>query len=641
MTRPSQRVLGGPMFLSVVAMVTSFSLIDALAAQVSTVAPAAPQVSVQVTSGSDPGAIDRAAFLEAARQVLGRDVKVEDVRLGDLLDRLQAASSDQAANLPARWVLVALARSMTGYRGPIEEMRLGEFLNRLRPLEVRTAEGQRVVDGSGLVDLARGWLGPVGRVDHAADPLRSERSALQLSQAAAATIVAQVRRDGFGQGDRDAVYEEARRRLLESEHGDAARLLDGLRWIEEEVAAAAPQPTTRAEEIAVLQSARVNAFGPQMAGLLFSRDAAMERFELDRLRIEADPKLTDLWRAVLLRARREALRVEMAAEGTLVGFVDSVSAAAPADGTAIPSDAPVSSAATPVPLATTSCDTDPNAVPFEPTVTPALLNTFLKNNPNVAVSKPFDINFGGVCVDHHLHMLMSAAAATQNSSFLVTPSPGALQVLLNLGALSGTLAVQTYDSTGCATLCPQFLCDTEESLLRTVVEGADGTVSASSVQITQTADICVLGDCTAVHPLDSTFASMNGFRMELFGSCNHCVDPCPFFSCEICVNPCSGLDSAITGFTNWLVDISGLLAKAMVNPDGSGTLIDIFSSGIVSDGCLPISEVTECRRAGAQAPTLAGLARPPKGRGASTVLYFVPLLVAVGAIVGLRRRRKA
>jgi lipase chaperone LimK len=76
----------------------------------------------------------------------------------------------------------------------------------------------------------------------------------------------------------------------------------------------------RSERIAYRWEARRRAFGPDAAALLFSREEAMERCQIDSLAIEADPGLTDEERTGRIRDRRAALKVELAAQGTYVGF---------------------------------------------------------------------------------------------------------------------------------------------------------------------------------------------------------------------------------------------------------------------------------------------------------------------------------
>jgi len=632
-------------FLGIVTLATAALLVGSAAAQPqgdrrerpvhATAVEPADAGSIQVIPGDGPGAIDREAILEAARELLGSDVAVEDIRLGEILDRLESAALAQGARLPHRRVLAALARSVSASRGPIEEMRLGDFLDRLRPVQVRVQDGRRAVDGVGLVDLARALLGSVDRVDHAADPRSGERHALQLQYAAAAVTVAQLRREGFAKDDVDAIYEEARRRLHESGRADAAGLLDGMRWIEHEMAATDPKPITRAGEIALLQEARRHAFGPEMAGLLFSREEAMERYEVDRMDLEADPTLSTEDRPARLRARREELRVELAAEGTYVSFVDRESGAtAPAEPPDAPEASAVTSQAAPSILAATQCDTDPAAVPFQATVDPSLLNDYLTSLPNVPVGKTYPVGFGGICVDHRLDIVLAGSAATQQSAFLVTPSLGALQVQLYLGVLNGSLAVQNYRTINCGGFgCFDWVCAAEEAAVRAMIGSFNGSVSASSVQVTQLADTCVLGDCTAVHPLDSTTATVAGFNLNVLGSCEVCF-------LDWCLDPCSFINHAIRDLIDWLVDIGDLIAGFFVADDGTGVLINIFANDIVKDGCLPVSEVIQCRRAGAPAPAVAGFVRAPRGGGLNALLYAVPLFLAIGAIVRLRRRRK-
>jgi hypothetical protein len=58
----------------------------------------------------------------------------------------------------------------------------------------------------------------------------------------------------------------------------------------------------------------------------------MERYEVDRLGLEDDTSLSDAERAQRLEARREALRVELAAQGTFVSFPDQAAPARERDG---------------------------------------------------------------------------------------------------------------------------------------------------------------------------------------------------------------------------------------------------------------------------------------------------------------------
>ena len=63
-------------------------------------------------------------------------------------------------------------------------------------------------------------------------------------------------------------------------------------------------------------------FGVQVAELLFTREEAMERYEVDRLTLEADASLSGEEKAQRLQERRAALKVELAAQGSYVSFPD-------------------------------------------------------------------------------------------------------------------------------------------------------------------------------------------------------------------------------------------------------------------------------------------------------------------------------
>ena len=58
-------------------------------------------------------------------------------------------------------------------------------------------------------------------------------------------------------------------------------------------------------------------------------------------------------------------------------------------------------------------------------------------------------------------------------------------------------------------------CELENSIFDWILEGQTALVSWDSAQITQTADICITGDCEAVHPLESTTAVAEGLVFDL------------------------------------------------------------------------------------------------------------------------------
>jgi hypothetical protein len=164
----------------------------------------------------------------------------------------------------------------------------------------------------------------------------------------------------------------------------------------------------------------------------------------------------------------------------------------------------------------------------------------------------------------------------------------------------------------------------------------NASASWDDIHITQTADTCVLGDCTAVHPLSSAQASITGFDVDAtgFGDCNVCIDfPDPVPD-PPCLNVCSGLDPLIEDLLQ--PEIESVLSDAFVNRRGEGQLIEVFSRQITKDfGCIDIPEVRECRGA----TGVAGLVRAPRDRGLSAALYALPLGVA--GVLAMRLRRRA
>ena len=299
--------------------------------------------------------------------------------------------------------------------------------------------------------------------------------------------------------------------------------------------------------------------------------------------------------------------------------------------------------------AATQCDSDPSAVPFEATVDPTLLNKLLARlgdrnvrSPNVAVELP------GLCVDHRLPVSTGAVGIPLGDApFSVTPGLGTIQVELNLqGPFTVGVDGGRYQAVNCDSSCVVELpyvgevfngCDIEAGLVRPILSVFQATATWDDIVISQVADTCVLGDCTAVHPIESTQASLLGFDVDAtgFGECQVCIDfPDPIPD-PPCLNPCEGFDPLIEDLL--LSNIEDALADAFVNRNGQGILIKVFSRQIVKDfGCIDIPEVRECK---GQTPPTSGLVRAPRDHGLNAVFYSLPL--ALAGVLALRLRRKA
>jgi hypothetical protein len=282
--------------------------------------------------GSGGLRMDRATLGKLAQTVVGGD-DVETLSVGQALDRMGRirVTSQGMSVVVGRRTLARVLRSVLGEDEPVEALGVGDVLDRLSGAEV-TADGVigRLSQQTLLAALGGGLLERVQRPDHASDPGFAQRFALQKRYQEIETLVRQVRREGAGGGEPGALYDEAYNRLLKANGADAVPLLDGCLRLEDELASALLPSMSRAERIAARWPARRRAFGDEMAGLLFARREALERYEIDRLALAADGALTAEERARRLDARRQALKVELAAQGSYVAFADAAPAAAPA-----------------------------------------------------------------------------------------------------------------------------------------------------------------------------------------------------------------------------------------------------------------------------------------------------------------------
>jgi hypothetical protein len=293
------------------------------------------------------------------------------------------------------------------------------------------------------------------------------------------------------------------------------------------------------------------------------------------------------------------------------------------------------------------CDTDPNAVPFEATLDPASLNKLLAKLGTLNVRPPNTaLTLSGVCVDHQIPITLNVLPLNVGASpFTVTTSPGSVTVSLDVpGPFEVGVDGGNYRAVNCDSSCVLDVpylgvlfngCSVESAIVRPILGILNASAQWDDVRITQVADTCVLGDCTAVHPLESTSVSLPGFDIDAtgFGSCEVCLDfPDPFPDLG-CLDPCDGIDPILTSLIRPVIEDA--VEGAVVNRQGEGVLIKVFSKQIVKDGCADIPEVRECKN-----PTLTqtGTTRGPDDRGLHGLLYSVPLFVAVGLTLRLRRR---
>lgn len=299
-------------------------------------------------------------------------------------------------------------------------------------------------------------------------------------------------------------------------------------------------------------------------------------------------------------------------------------------------------AAPAVQAADTVCDTDPNRVLFQPTVDPTKLNKLLaKLGDKNVTPKNADLTIPGLCIDYQIPLSTGVTTLPFGSStFSVTPAVGSIRVDIDLpgpyevGIDGGRFRAINCDSS-CVLSVPylgEILngCDFEAAIVRPLFGAFNANASWDDIHATQVADTCVLGDCTAVHPLSSSTVNLTNFDVDLtgFGSCQFCI-PDPI---GICFDPCDGLDPLIAPLVEGVLEDT--VNGALVKKDGSGVLINVFGRQIVKDGCMDIPEVKDCK-----ANQVAGAVRTPRDHGLNALFYSLP--IGVAGVLALRLRRRS
>jgi len=317
----------------------------------------------------------------------------------------------------------------------------------------------------------------------------------------------------------------------------------------------------------------------------------------------------------------------------------------------------------------TVCDDDPDAIDYEATVDINLLNALLDLLGEIPVEYTYERPINNY-YDHTLHLTLRSGINLAGIDFMVTPTAGSIEVELSLPAWSAywTLTVshalcrwcggehsecvQACDAnyyacctyfgcefncgppwTACLAACAEdrvlceadrALCLNEGAVIDDLLQGYTTGMSYTSATVEQVADVCVLStDCSAVHPLVLTDATLNGFYLKLFPT----GDPYGIGS---------WLNGTISALANWYIDTLNIVESFFVdNHTGEGVLINTFSNDIKNDGCAPDPAVMECRGAACSMTTQKDVS---DRTAASILLYSLPLLV-IGGLIFWRRKR--
>jgi hypothetical protein len=269
--------------------------------------------------------LDRKGLAQALQAVLGPDAVLEDMRVADLLKgcrRVTVRLHGMSVPLGPR-ALRRLLSHFAGWDTPIEEMPLTELLDKLSGLEVTARGAPGWLDEPMLMNLLGRGLGRYQRVERAHDPERAQRRALRRQYEEVENAVRQSRRRLAGSRDVGArLYQEAHDELVAREQLDVVPILDLYVELEQELERTTFKSMTLADRIRNRLEVRRRVFGDDLTNLLFSRDEAIDRYDIDRLALEADQELSPAQKARRLRVRRDALKVELAKQGIYVGFPD-------------------------------------------------------------------------------------------------------------------------------------------------------------------------------------------------------------------------------------------------------------------------------------------------------------------------------
>ncbi len=317
--------------------------------------------------------------------------------------------------------------------------------------------------------------------------------------------------------------------------------------------------------------------------------------------------------------------------------------------------------------ATSVCDTDPAAVRYTPSVDPTLLNALVDTLGAVDVTSTSSRN-ASLLYGHTLYVTLDSEIDLGGADFIVTPGFGTLEVELAIPGWSTNLSTtmshsacrdcgNEYDSCvndcdddyddcctyfGCEAICGPIwlaceglcagaypvcladvgLCIAEREGIDLLLSGHAFGMSFSSASLTQTADICVSGNCEPEFPEETTIADLNGFTLHLFPT----GDP---------LGVGSWLNGLVSGIVNWALNIEAAIADFFVTPDGQGVLILPFAADIVSDGCLPVQQVADCTGGGC---SIVDRQAGALGRGANLLFYGLPVAFLAGLLLWRRKR---
>jgi hypothetical protein len=159
----------------------------------------------------------------------------------------------------------------------------------------------------------------VERIHHSGDESRRERGIARRDLSKVKRLLTELR----GQGLRgEALYAAAEEQLMAAHGPGVLKMLDGYRRLEEETDKQDLDGLSPEERFEYLHQARREAFGEEMARMLFFKDEARERYYLEERSLREDPDLSEEMKAERIQELRKQLRVDLASQGTTIQFPD-------------------------------------------------------------------------------------------------------------------------------------------------------------------------------------------------------------------------------------------------------------------------------------------------------------------------------
>ncbi len=333
----------------------------------------------------------------------------------------------------------------------------------------------------------------------------------------------------------------------------------------------------------------------------------------------------------------------------------------------------------------TICDDDPGAVPFFPTVNPELLDGVLATLGVVPLEDVvLEATFVYENFEHTATVVLNGDMDI-GVDFMVVPALGSIEVVLTIPAWQADMYITlehkpcrncvaewnecrptcndifdvcmyycTTDPSCCCNgdldCCTNFqcaferdaclascdfdkagcdfnvgFCRFERDFLDAFIDEHQIGMSYAQSTVTQVADVCVTGSCRALAPHASTNVNLVNYHIEYFPE-----DPRDTWGII------ENLNNMITEFSLGEANPEDIIADMVVDEDrGVALLVSAFGLEIMNDGCAPAAEVQACRGGACSIGTSSDLSAR---KGASILLYSLPLIVMGGLILWRRRK---